>query len=243
MTKKNGKDSEKTMSHLMELTNITKSYQVGSQAVHALRGVNLTIEKGEYVSIMGPSGSGKSTLMNIIGCLDIPTDGTYKLDGIELSQMSDDDQARIRNKRIGFVFQQFNLLPRTTALKQVSLPLMYSGLARRDRNARAKEALGRVGLGDRIDHKPDELSGGQQQRVAIARALVVAPNIILADEPTGALDTKTGDELMQIFNELHDQGITIIMITHDPEVAALSKRQITIRDGVIVEDSKESGSS
>ena len=152
------------MTHLMELTNITKSYQVGSQAVHALRGVNLTIDKGEYVSIMGPSGSGKSTLMNIIGCLDIPTDGTYKLDGIELSQMSDDEQARIRNQRIGFVFQQFNLLPRTTALKQVSLPLMYSGIGRRDRNIRAKEALTRVGLGDRIDHKPDELSGGQQRK-------------------------------------------------------------------------------
>ncbi len=226
------------MSHLMELTNITKSYQVGSQVVHALRGVNLTIDEGEYVSIMGPSGSGKSTLMNIIGCLDIPTDGDYKLDGIELSQMSDDQQARIRNQRIGFVFQQFNLLPRTTALKQVALPLMYSGVSRRERNERAKEALTKVGLGDRIDHKPDELSGGQQQRVAIARALVVSPNIILADEPTGALDTKTGDELMEIFNELNDQGITIIMITHDPEVAELSRRQIMIRDGVIVEDSK-----
>ncbi|MDJ0752186.1 MAG: ABC transporter ATP-binding protein [Ardenticatenaceae bacterium] len=226
------------MSHLMELSNITKSYEMGTQIVHALRGVNLTIDEGEYVSIMGPSGSGKSTLMNIIGCLDIPTDGIYKLDGIDLSHMSDDEQARIRNQRIGFVFQQFNLLPRTTALKQVSLPLMYAGLSRKEREERAAAALTRVGLGDRLDHKPDELSGGQQQRVAIARALVVEPNIILADEPTGALDTKTGEELMDIFNELNEQGITIIMITHEAEVAEHARRQIMIRDGVIVEDSR-----
>ncbi len=221
---------------MIELTNITKSYQMGEMMVHALRGVDLTIEEGEFVAIMGPSGSGKSTLMNLIGCLDIPTGGNYTLDGIDVSQMTDDEQARIRNQRIGFVFQQFNLLPRTTAVKQVGLPLMYAGYGRSDRTNRAKEALTSVGLGDRIDHKPDELSGGQQQRVAIARALAPNPSIILADEPTGALDTQSGTEILNIFKELNSQGMTVVMITHDPEVAEAAKRIIWIRDGVIVEN-------
>lgn len=221
---------------MMKLTNITKSYTMGTQTVHALRGINLDVTEGEYVAIMGASGSGKSTLMNIIGCLDIPTAGRYALDGIDVSGMSDDQQARIRNQRIGFVFQQFNLLPRTTALKQVALPLMYSGIGRSIRNERAKAALAIVGLGDRTHHKPDELSGGQQQRVAIARAIVVNPNIILADEPTGALDTKTGEELMQIFDQMHADGITIVMITHDREVAERAKRIVTLRDGLIISD-------
>lgn len=220
---------------MIELTNITKSYEMGEMMVHALRGVDLTIEEGEFVAIMGPSGSGKSTLMNLIGCLDVPTGGNYTLDDIDVSQMTDDEQARIRNQRIGFVFQQFNLLPRTTAVKQVSLPLMYGGYGRSDRTTRAKEALDSVGLGDRIDHKPDELSGGQQQRVAIARALAPKPSIILADEPTGALDTQSGIEILNIFKELNSQGMTVVMITHDPEVAEAAQRTIWIRDGVIVE--------
>jgi putative ABC transport system ATP-binding protein len=208
---------------------------MGSQAVHALRGLDLTINEGEFVAIMGPSGSGKSTLMNIIGCLDVPTDGTYTLDGIDVSHMSDDEQARVRNRRVGFVFQQFNLLARTTALKQVALPLLYAGVGRQEREQRAKAALEAVGLGDRLDHKPDELSGGQQQRVAIARALVTEPAIILADEPTGNLDTQVGKEIMGIFQELRrDKGITLIIITHDPEVAAEAERTVWIRDGLVV---------
>jgi putative ABC transport system ATP-binding protein len=221
---------------MIEMRNITKTYEMGTQVVHALRGVDLGITAGEFVAIMGPSGSGKSTLMNMLGCLDAPTGGVYKLDGIDVSHMSDNEQARIRNARIGFVFQQFNLLPRTTALKQVALPLMYAGLSRSERNKRAEQALVDVGLGDRIDHKPDELSGGQQQRVAIARALVTDPNIILADEPTGALDTVTGEEILGIFETLNqEQGITIIMITHDPEIAQHARRSIWIRDGLIVD--------
>jgi putative ABC transport system ATP-binding protein len=207
---------------------------MGTQMVHALRGVDLQIDEGEFVAIMGPSGSGKSTLMNMIGCLDVPTGGLYTLNGTDVSSLTDDEQARIRNQRIGFVFQQFNLLPRTSALKQVALPLMYAGHGRSDRNQRAQEALELVGLGDRVDHRPDELSGGQQQRVAIARALAVKPNIILADEPTGALDTQTGDEILSLFKELNAQGITIITITHDPEVAEQAQRTIWIRDGLIV---------
>ncbi len=224
------------MTTTIEMHNLTKTYEMGLQQVHALRGIDLQIKEGEFVAIMGPSGSGKSTLMNVIGCLDAPTDGTYKLDGIDVSDMSDNEQARIRNKRIGFVFQQFNLLPRTTALKQVSLPLMYGGFSRGEREKRAAEALQAVGLGDRMDHKPDELSGGQQQRVAIARALANDPSIILADEPTGALDTVTGEEILEIFHQLHNEkGITIIMITHDPEIAQHAEREIWIRDGLIVE--------
>lgn len=221
---------------MIHLENITKSYQMGTQVVHALRGINLDIAAGEMVAIMGPSGSGKSTLMNIIGCLDIPTDGVYLLDGIDVSHMSDDEQARIRNKRIGFVFQRFNLLARTSALKQVALPLMYAGYGRSERQKRAEEALQAVGLGDRIDHRPDELSGGQQQRVAIARALAAEPKIILADEPTGALDTHSGEEILKIFESLYKQGITVITVTHDPEVAARCRRVVMIRDGVIVAD-------
>ncbi|MBK7897450.1 MAG: ABC transporter ATP-binding protein [Anaerolineaceae bacterium] len=219
---------------MIKLTNVTKTYQMGEMMVHALRGVDLTINEGEFVAIMGPSGSGKSTLMNVIGCLDIPSGGSYTLDGLDVSQMSDDAQAKVRNQRIGFVFQQFNLLPRTTAEKQVALPLMYGGYGRTDRLTRAQEALASVGLGDRTHHKPDELSGGQQQRVAIARALATNPSIILADEPTGALDTQSGEEILNIFKALHGQGMTIVMITHDPEVAEHAQRTIWIRDGVIV---------
>jgi len=219
---------------MIELNEITKSYQMGTQTVHALRGVSATINNGEFVAIMGPSGSGKSTLMNIIGCLDLPSEGTYRLDGIDVSDMSDDQQARVRNRHIGFVFQRFNLLARAPALKQVMLPLMYMGLTGRERQERAECALDMVGLGDRMDHKPEELSGGQQQRVAIARALATQPSLILADEPTGALDTKTGEEIMTLFKDLHAQGITIVTVTHDPEIAQQAQRTIQIRDGVIV---------
>ena len=224
---------------MIQLTSITKSYQMGSQVVHALRGVDLTIHKGEMVAIMGPSGSGKSTLMNIIGALDLPTSGVYILDGVDVSHMSDDQLARIRNRKIGFVFQQFNLLPRTSALKQVALPLMYAGYGRSERNERARAALETMGLGDRIHHRPDELSGGQQQRVAIARALATEPSIILADEPTGALDTRTGNDILDIFTQLHDQGITIVMVTHEAEVAAHAQRTIWLRDGLVQEHEKE----
>lgn len=219
---------------MISMQNITKSYEMGTQVVHALRGIDMEINEGEFVAIMGPSGSGKSTLMNIVGCLDVPNSGTYTIDGIDVSHMTDDEQANIRNQRIGFVFQQFNLLPRTTAVKQVALPLMYAGYDRAERTARAKEALQAVGLGDRMDHRPDELSGGQQQRVAIARALATDPSIILADEPTGNLDTQSGEEIMQIFQELHrEKGITLIMITHDPEIGEQAERVIWIRDGLI----------
>jgi putative ABC transport system ATP-binding protein len=221
---------------MIQMKNITKTYEMGTQQVHALRGVDLHVREGEFVAIMGPSGSGKSTLMNIIGCLDTPNGGVYTLDGVDVSDMSDDQQARVRNKRIGFVFQQFNLLARTEALKQVTLPLMYAGLGRAERQRRAEEALKAVGLGDRIDHRPDELSGGQQQRVAIARALVTEPAIILADEPTGNLDTESGEEIMRIFHDLQrEKGITLVMITHDPEVAEAAERIIWIRDGLIEE--------
>jgi len=218
---------------MIQLSSITKSYEMGTQTVHALRGVDLNIAEGEMVAIMGPSGSGKSTLMNIIGALDLPTSGAYVLDNIDVSHMSDDQLARIRNQKIGFVFQQFNLLPRTSALKQVALPLMYAGYGRSERNERAKAALEGVGLGDRIDHRPDELSGGQQQRVAIARALATEPSIILADEPTGALDSQTGDEILSIFEQLNEQGITVIMVTHESEVAERAKRTVWLRDGLI----------
>jgi putative ABC transport system ATP-binding protein len=222
---------------MIQLQDITKEYHMGTQTVHALRGVDLTVEDGEFIAIMGPSGSGKSTMMNMIGCLDQPTGGEYELDGLDVSKMTDDELAQVRNKRIGFVFQQFNLLSRTTALKQVELPLMYAGHSRRERRKRAEEALRAVGLGDRMDHRPDELSGGQQQRVAIARALAAEPTIILADEPTGNLDTASGQEILQIFDDLNARGITVIFVTHDPEVSERARRVVWLRDGLIVSDS------
>ena len=218
---------------MIEIENLTKVYQMGDTEVRALNGATLRIDDGEWVAITGPSGSGKSTLMAILGCLDSPTSGTYKLDGIEVDQMRDDQLAAVRNKKIGFVFQQFNLLARTSALENVELPLLYSSL--NHRRAKAKAALEAVGLGDRVQHRPNELSGGQQQRVAIARALVTEPSILLADEPTGNLDSKTGAEIMGLFSELHrTRGITVIFVTHDPNTAAKAQRVIKISDGVVV---------
>src|SRR5579883_3091079 len=220
---------------MLRLSQITKRYEMGDVIVDALKGVDIEIADGEFVAIMGPSGSGKSTLMNIIGCLDSPTSGSYQIDGLEVSQMADDELARVRLHKIGFVFQSFNLLPRVEAIKQVELPLLYAGV--RDRSERAAEALARVGLGDRLKHKPNELSGGQQQRVAIARAMVSRPSLILADEPTGALDTRATEEIMNLFAELNaEQGITVVLVTHEPEVAAFTRRTITVRDGLVVRD-------
>ncbi len=217
---------------MIEIANITKVYQMGETEVRALDGVSLKIDDGEWAAITGPSGSGKSTLMAILGCLDSPTSGSYKLDGTDVAKMRDDQLAEVRNKKIGFVFQQFNLLARTSALENVELPLLYSSV--NHRRERAKAALEAVGLGDRIKHRPNELSGGQQQRVAIARALVTEPSILLADEPTGNLDSKTGAEIMKLFSELHSQrGITVIFVTHDPSIAANAHRVIHIRDGQI----------
>jgi putative ABC transport system ATP-binding protein len=221
---------------MIAIENVSKVYQMGEIEVHALRGVSLRIEDGEFMTIMGPSGSGKSTLMNLLGCLDSPTEGNYLLHGQDVSRLTDRQLAHIRNKEIGFVFQQFNLLPRTSALHQVELPLIYGGVGLRERRERAGAALEAVGLGDRLHHRPDELSGGQQQRVAVARALVTEPSIILADEPTGNLDTKSGDEVLRIFQKLNEQGITVIFVTHDPEIAAYSQRVIHIRDGLIEKD-------
>jgi putative ABC transport system ATP-binding protein len=219
---------------MIEIRDITKVYRLGDVEVRALDGVNLSIEAGEWVAIMGPSGSGKSTLMNVIGCLDQPTSGSYRLDGPEVARMNDEQLAGVRNRKIGFVFQGFNLLARTTALANVELPLVYAG--RTDRRGLAEKALERVGLGDRLNHRPNELSGGQQQRVAIARALINKPGIILADEPTGNLDSKSGAEIIELFGELHRQGLTVVMVTHDPDVASQCKRIVHIRDGKIYKD-------
>jgi putative ABC transport system ATP-binding protein len=221
------------MMHLIETENIWKTYKMGSEELHALRGVNFYVEKGEYLAIMGPSGSGKSTLMNLIGCLDTPSQGSYRLNGKEVAKMNDDDLALIRNREIGFVFQTFNLLARATALHNVELPLIYNGTDSKTRIEKAKRALELVDLSDRMYHKPNELSGGQRQRVAIARALVNEPSIILADEPTGNLDTKTGEEIMGLFARLHLEGNTIIVVTHEPDIALHANRVIYIRDGNI----------
>lgn len=216
--------------------NLWKTYSMGDQEVHALRGVNLRIRQNEYVAIMGPSGSGKSTLMNLIGCLDSPSQGRYWLNGHDVSELNDDELARIRNKEIGFVFQTFNLLARASSLHNVELPLIYNGTPAAERTARAKAVLESVNLGTRMMHKPNELSGGQRQRVAIARALVNRPSIILADEPTGNLDSKTGEEIMALFDDLHSKGNTIVLVTHEPDIAEFADRIVTIRDGVIASD-------
>ena len=221
---------------LIETKDLWKTYTMGDEEIHALRGVSIQIEKGEYVAIMGPSGSGKSTLMNLIGCLDTPSKGTYLLNGKEASTMNDNELARIRNEEIGFVFQTFNLLPRATALHNVELPLVYAGISSKARLERAKAALEKVELGPRMNHKPNELSGGQRQRVAIARALVNNPSILLADEPTGNLDSKTGVEIMALFARLHEAGNTIVLVTHEADVAAHANRQILIRDGQVEKD-------
>ena len=221
---------------LIETRDLWKTYAMGSEEIHALRGVSIDIDRGEYVAIMGPSGSGKSTLMNLIGCLDTPTTGTYLLNGKQVGDMNDNELARIRNEEIGFVFQTFNLLPRATALHNVELPLVYAGVSATDREARARGALERVELGDRMTHRPNELSGGQRQRVAIARALVNNPSILLADEPTGNLDSKTGAEIMSLFARLHMAGNTIVLVTHEADVAAFAHRTIHIRDGQVEKD-------
>jgi putative ABC transport system ATP-binding protein len=220
---------------LIDLKNIFKIYQMGNTAIHALDGLDCRIEKGEYVALMGPSGSGKSTLMNIIGCLDTPSSGSYLLNQLDVSQMSDDQLADVRNKEIGFDFQSFNLLPITSALENVALPLVYAGIPKKDRLAQAQEALESVGLGDRVDHKPNELSGGQRQRVAIARALVNNPSIVLADEPTGNLDSKSSYEIMELFDAIHHKGNTVVMVTHEEDIAARAKRTIRMIDGKIAE--------
>jgi putative ABC transport system ATP-binding protein len=218
---------------------LTRDYDMGGEIVRALRGVSLQIKQNEYVAVMGPSGSGKSTLMNLIGCLDTPTAGEYWLNGQQVSSLDDDQLARIRNKEIGFVFQTFNLLPRATALHNVELPLIYAGLSGRERRAQAVHALERVGLSDRMEHRPNELSGGQRQRVAIARALVNGPSILLADEPTGNLDSTTSAEIMGVFRDLHDQGQTIVMVTHERDIAAHAARVVTLRDGLVATDQRQ----
>ncbi|MDR9419333.1 ABC transporter ATP-binding protein [Gracilimonas sp.] len=223
---------------VIQITDLTKVYQMGQTEVHALAGVTFDIKENEYIAIMGPSGSGKSTLMNMIGCLDTPTSGEYILNNNNVSQMEDAELAEVRNREIGFVFQTFNLLPRTSCLANAELPLIYSGMKSAERKERARDVLTKVGLGDRVDHKPNELSGGQRQRVAIARALVNNPSILLADEPTGNLDTKTGEEIMNLFEELYRQGNTIIVVTHEQEIADHARRIIRLRDGIIESDKK-----
>ena len=221
---------------VIQIENLTRVYQMGETEVRALSGVSLEVKRNEYMAIMGPSGSGKSTLMNMIGCLDTPSSGEYILNGNRVSQMNDSDLAEVRNREIGFVFQTFNLLPRTSCLANVELPLIYSGIKASDRKKRALDVLDKVGLGDRVDHKPNELSGGQRQRVAIARALVNSPSILLADEPTGNLDTKTGDEIMLLFEELYRAGNTIILVTHENEIAEYARRIVRLRDGLVEKD-------
>lgn len=223
---------------MITLKQLTKTYQVGSETIHALRGIDLHIERGEYVAIMGPSGSGKSTLMNLLGCLDTPTSGIFELNGTNVSDMDDNQLADIRNKEIGFVFQTFNLLARSNALRNVELPLIYAGVSADERRQLALDALAQVGLADRIHHKPNELSGGQRQRVAIARALVNRPSIILADEPTGNLDSKTGEEIMALFEDLFQKGNTLIVVTHEEDIARHSRRIIRLKDGQIASDHK-----
>jgi len=226
---------------LIQITNIKRDFQLGNETINVLKGIDLQINKGEYVALMGPSGSGKSTLMNLLGCLDTPTSGTYILNGNDVSQMHDDDLAEIRNKEIGFVFQTFNLLPRTTALDNVALPMIYAGYSKTDRNIRATEVLKQVGLDDRMDHQPNQLSGGQRQRVAVARALVNKPSIILADEPTGNLDSKTSVEIMKLFGDIHAAGNTVILVTHEEDIAKYAHRIIRLRDGMIESDNVNEG--
>src|SRR6185369_17217699 len=221
---------------LLQLENISKQYTIGTETIHALRSISLSIHKGEYVALMGPSGSGKSTLMNILGCLDTPSAGIYFLNNKEVSKMGDNELADIRNKEIGFVFQTFNLIPRSSALDNVALPLVYAGLKKQQRIDQATQVLNDVGLGDRISHKPNELSGGQRQRVALARALVNSPSIILADEPTGNLDSKTSEEIMALFNEIHQKGNTIIVVTHEEDIAQHAHRIVRLKDGLVESD-------
>lgn len=227
------------MGLVIKIRDITRDFPLGNEVVKVLKGIDLDIERGEYVALMGPSGSGKSTLMNLLGCLDTATSGSYELNGKDVSSMSDDSLAEIRNKEIGFVFQTFNLLPRTTALENVALPMIYAGASKTERTERAKEVLTNVGLADRMDHKPNQLSGGQRQRVAVGRALVNRPSIILADEPTGNLDSKTSLEIMNLFNEIHQMGNTVILVTHEEEIAKNAHRIIRLRDGKVESDTRK----